>query len=268
MLSREDDARARHRGDVGVAPRVRVEHRHDREDHVRLADPEPERLRGGDADRVQDRRAVRVEHALRQARRAARVAHRRGLVLVELGVAPCVGVDAREQVLVGVLDNEHVLDLRTVAELLEQRQERTVDDHRAVAGVIRDVADVVRVQAQVQRVQHKASARDAEVRLEVLVVVPAQRRDPVAAREAELRERDAERTRAAHRVAPRRPVKRLVGETRDDFLPAEVRLGAAHDHRHRQLHVHHQSVHVISPRDMRCRFSASSALTRWPSRST
>ena len=42
------------------------------------------------------------------------------------------------------------------------------------------------MQAQVQRVQDEAAARDAEVRLEVLVVVPAERRDAVAALEAEL----------------------------------------------------------------------------------
>jgi hypothetical protein len=52
--------------------------------------------------------------------------------------------------------------------------------------VRRDVADVVRVQAQVERVQDEAAARDAEVRLEVLVVVPAERRDAVAALEPEL----------------------------------------------------------------------------------
>ena len=124
---------------------------------------------------------MRVDDALRQAGRAARVTHRRGLVLVEVGLDPVVGRRAREQLLVRVLDDEDVLDLRAVAELLEQRQERAVDDHGLVAGVVRDVREVVRVQAQVQRVQHEAAARDAEVRLVMLVVVPAERRDAVAA---------------------------------------------------------------------------------------
>ena len=61
-----------------------------------------------------------------------------------------------------------------------------VDDHRAVVRVRCDVREVVRVQAQVERVQHEAAARDAEVRLVVLVVVPAERRDAVAALEPEL----------------------------------------------------------------------------------
>ena len=42
------------------------------------------------------------------------------------------------------------------------------------------------MQAQVQRVQHEAAARDAEIRLVVLVVVPAERRHAVAALQAEL----------------------------------------------------------------------------------
>jgi hypothetical protein len=220
-----------------------VEHRHDRQDHVRLADAEAERLRGRHADRVQQRRAVRVEDALRQPRRAARVAHRRRLVLVELRVDPLVGIGRREQLLVRVLDHEDVLDLRLILELIEQRHERAVDDHDAVARVVRDVADVVRVQPQVQRVQHVAAARDAEVRLEVLVVVPAQRRDAVASLEAEALERDRERPRTPHRLAVARAVERPVRHPRDDLLVAPVRLRAAQDHRQRQLHVHHQAVH-------------------------
>jgi len=48
------------------------------------------------------------------------------------------------------------------------------------------------MQSQVQRVQHKAAARDAEVGLVVLVMVPAERGDAVAPFDPELRERDGE----------------------------------------------------------------------------
>ena len=57
------------------------------------------------------------------------------------------------------------------------------------------------MQAQVQRVEHEAAARDAEVRLVVLVVVPAERRDAIAALEPEPLQRDRERAGAAARVA-------------------------------------------------------------------
>ena len=129
--------------------------------------------------------------------RAARVTHRGGFVLVELGIAPAVGIDGREQLLVRVLDDEDVLDLRLRQEQLEQRHEAAVDDHGLVVRVGRDVAEIVRMQAQVERVQHEAAARDAEVGLVVDVVVPAERRDAVAAFEAELLQRDRERARPA-----------------------------------------------------------------------
>ena len=72
-------APGRHRG-VGQAPRVGVEHRHDRQHDVALADAEAVDRHG--ADGVQVRRAVAVDDALGVAGGAARVAHRRRPVLV------------------------------------------------------------------------------------------------------------------------------------------------------------------------------------------
>ena len=140
-----------------------------------------------------------------------------------------------------------MLDLRAILELLEDRQQAAVDDHGAIAGVIRDVREVVRVQSQVQCVQDEAAARDPEVGLVVLVMVPAQCRDPVAALEAETPQRDGELPRALHRVLVRRAMEALVGEARDDLAVPEVRLGAPQEMRERQLEIHHQSVHGTPP---------------------
>ena len=118
----EDEPGAARGRDVRVAPRVRVEHRHDRQDHVLLAERQVDRLPAVDAERVQHRRAVRVHDALRPAGGAARVAHRRRLVLVELGRVPVVRVGRGKQLLVRILDDEHMLDLRLAAELLDQRR--------------------------------------------------------------------------------------------------------------------------------------------------
>ena len=78
------------------------------------------------------------------------------------------------------------------------------------------------MEAEVERVQDEAAARDPEVRLVVLVVVPAERRNAVAARESCLFERDRELPRAAHRVAVRGAVKALVGHPRDDLGVVEL----------------------------------------------
>ena len=114
----------------------------------------------------------------------------------------------------------------------------------AVAGVARDVAEIVRVEAQVERVQDETGAGDAEVRLQVRVVVPGERGDAVAALEPELLQPDRELARTAGEVGVGVAMERAVGEARDDLLLREVRLGPAQDRRKRQLVVHHQAVHL------------------------
>ena len=73
-----------------------------------------------------------------------------------------------------------MFDLRLIAEVIDERNEARIGDQHPIARMTCDVADVVRMQPEVQRVEHEASARDAEVRLEMLVVVPAERRDAIA----------------------------------------------------------------------------------------
>ena len=77
----QHELRSGHRRRVGHAPRVDVEHRHHRQRDIGGADAE--RVGHADGVGVNDGRAVRVQHALRESRRARRVAQRRGGVLVE-----------------------------------------------------------------------------------------------------------------------------------------------------------------------------------------
>jgi hypothetical protein len=120
------------------------------------------------------------------------------------------------------------------------------------------------MQPKVERMQDEPAARDAEIRLVMLVVVPAERRHAVAALEPEVLERDRERTGSPAGVRVRHALERAVGQPGDDLLAAVVLLGAAQEHGQRQLHVHHEAVHAESP----CRFARSSGPTRWPSRCT
>ena len=110
--------------------------------------------------------------------------------------------------------------------------------------------------------EDEAAARDAEVRLVVLVVVPAERRDAVAALEAGLLQRDRELPRAAQRLAVVRAVEALVGQPRDDLAVAEERLRPAQQVRQREREVHHQAVHPAhcpTPRSASATSSRSSA---------
>ena len=93
-----------------------------------------------------------------------------------------------------------MLEADPVDELRRERPEHLVDDEHAVARVRGDVRVVVGVQPEVERVRDEAADRRADVRLEVLVVVPHQRADAVAVLEAEAAQRDGEPLRARGEV--------------------------------------------------------------------
>ena len=71
----------------------------------------------------------------------------------------------------------------TVFELVpdagQQRNERGVDDDAAVLGVVDDVGQLLGREPDVEGVQHRAHGGNGEVRLEVALVVPAERADAV-----------------------------------------------------------------------------------------
>ena len=79
----QDERGADQRRGVRDAPRVGVEHRHDRQHRVARGDVHRVGQRRG--QRVQDQRAVRVQDALGPAGGARRVTHRGGPALVRLG---------------------------------------------------------------------------------------------------------------------------------------------------------------------------------------
>jgi hypothetical protein len=87
-----------------------------------------------------------------------------GLVVGEFGRHRGAGEGKDDDLLEGV----------QVRELPVQRQQHVVDDQETVFRVGGDPADLVRRQAQVQRVHHPAGGRDAEITLQVRMVVPAQ----------------------------------------------------------------------------------------------
>ena len=233
------------------APCVRVEHRHDRQHGVVLRDREHAGHRG--RERVDGDRAVRVEGAFRLPGRPARVAHGGCGSLVDLPVREVSGLGAREQILVldrsvrrrAVADRDHVLEAGALAEVLDERPEHLVRDQDAIARVRRDVGQVVGVQAEVQRVRDHPAHGDADVGLEVLVVVPGEGADAVAVLQAELVAQGGRETARARRelgIGVAMPA--LVGKARDDLPVAEELLAAPQDRGHVELVIHDQAVHL------------------------
>jgi hypothetical protein len=82
--------------------------------------------------------------------------------------------------LAGQRHDDDFFELHLGAELCQQRQQHVVDDNKTVLRVVGDIGDVVRREPQVERVHDAARRRNAEVAFEVRVMVPRQRRDPVA----------------------------------------------------------------------------------------
>ena len=87
-------------------------------------------------------------------------------------------------------DHDHLLDARALIDhRREQWRERVVDDDHAILRVIDDLRQLRRWQPEVEGVQHRSHAGDGEVRLEVLLVVPAERGHAIAGDDPERAQR-------------------------------------------------------------------------------
>ena len=245
---------------VRQAPRVGVEHRHDRHRPVRLGDAERRRYR---RHRMQVGGPVRVDHALRVPGRAAGVAHQRRGPLVQLRpvevrafggqqlVVPQYAVAERRRV-AGTVDDERLDSSQLVANRRQQRDQRVVHDDDPVPGVIDDPGHLRAGQPDVERVQHRAHGGHPEVRLEVLLVVPAEGPDRVAGSDAQPRQRARQPSRVGRHLLVRRASGARTGPRH--ALAAAVYGGAvAHDRAYRERVVLHGATdhRVPSPTQFR-----------------
>ena len=78
--------------------------------------------------------------------------------------------------------------LEVVVDRLEDVDQRLVDDDDAILGVGGDIAQIVWAQTRVERMDHRSHQRNREVQLEVLGLVPKQRRHPVAVADTQVGE--------------------------------------------------------------------------------
>jgi hypothetical protein len=196
-----------------------VEHRHDgKHDRVGREIEYPRRDLG---HRVDQRRAVRVEHALRIAGGAAGVAEHARLALGAFHplVIAVLGVKHRlETVRSQIVEADVMADAAPLcAEAIDERLERLVVEHHAVFGVVGDVNELFVEQARVDRVDDATHADRAVPGDEVMRVVHRQRRDPVTGRYAELFKRLGEFTRVLGDARPVGARLATVGPVADEF---------------------------------------------------
>jgi hypothetical protein len=124
-------------------------------------------------------------------------------------------------------------------ELLERRELIRIDEDHAVVGVPDDVREILEREPDVQRVEHAPGARHGEVALEVPVVVPRERRDPLPAIHAERVERVHELLRARRELRVGVAVEAAV-VLADDLDLAEVGRGVLEQEPRVELGRHHR----------------------------
>ncbi len=164
-----------------------------------------------------------VEDAPGQAGGAHGVAEGGGLPLV--GDRPAeLGVGTGHQVLVmehagqprldvrGDVEQDVVLDiLEVLRHLLEPGEQRAIDEHDPVLGMLDDVGQLLGEHVDVEGMADGAAAGDGEVELQVLVVVPGEGGDTVPGLHAEVDQRGGQALHPPVEVAIRLPVHRAVG---------------------------------------------------------
>ncbi len=240
---RHDQVGPGHQGGVRRAPGVGVEHRHDGQRPV----PEGQLPDVGSADRqrVQVHRAVAVGDPLGLARGAARVADRGGRPLVDhrpgedrgrrgecLGVGQDRLAGRLERCEVSLAGDQHVRDRRHQCERRRQhRQQAGVGENHPVVGVGGDEAELLRRQPDVQRVQDSAHGRHGEVGLEVLLVVPHERRDPLVAGDPQCPQRIRRPAGPLGDLAVACPPARAAGAGAGDHHAVGERRGGGPHHR-------------------------------------
>jgi hypothetical protein len=144
----------------------------------------------------------------------------------------------------------HDDDVADGLELLEQGPgqggEGLVDEQDLVLGVVGHVDQLFGEQPDVQRVQHPVGAGGGEVELEVAAGVPAERRDPAVAADAQGVENPAQPPRP---IGPFAVGRRLLatGRDGDDHLVGEQPLGPRVEVRQRERKILHEPVHRASP---------------------
>jgi hypothetical protein len=203
---------------------------------------------------------VRVDDALRVAGGAARVAHRRGPLLVVdpelhrlgLGQESLVVVDLLASRRLGHLapavvhDHDVAHGLELVEEGPHQPGEGLVHEHDLVLGVVRHVDELLGEQPDVERVQDPAGARRGEVELQVAGGVPAERGHPAVVADAQRVEHATEPAGALGPLAVGLAHLARRGD-RDDLLVGEEPLSPHVQMRQGQRKVLHEPVHQVSP---------------------
>lgn len=196
---------------------------------------------------------MRIDDTLGAARGARGVAHAAGRVFIDFNTFEVISRSTDEAFIVLVplrhrlacqRHHNDALEVDILGKLRQQRQQNIVDDQETVLGVVDDERNVVREQAQVEVVHHRAGRRNAEVALEVGVMVPHQGCDPVTGLDAGLDQRLGQTLGPTVEVGVGMAMQGLVGHPRYDLHLRVVQLGPLQEMIERERHLHHGRFHI------------------------
>ena len=210
-------------------------------------------------ERVQNVRAVRVQHALGIAGGAGGVADPGGRVLVErlpgeiavgLGEPLLVGngvAQGRLRHMRGVREHDDALDCWQLGGDFQERHKSEIRHDHAVFRMIDDPGDLLGKQARIDRVVDGADAGDAVPGFQVAPGIPGQRRHAVAELDAVALEplRHAQGTRADFRVVG--VVHRPFDRPGNDRPFAMIEGGMIDDAMQQERPILHEPEHGIPP---------------------
>ena len=232
---------------IGHAPAIGVKHGRDREDHIAAAQS-PNVGRAAHQG-MQNRRAVRIDHALGLAGGARGVAHGHRVVFMVRHVLKLIAIGLFQKRFIvkkrrcnrcpRKREHDDFFKPTLTLELRQQRQQHIVHHQKAVFRVIGDPGDFVRCQAQIQGVHHPACSGYAEIALQVRMVVPTERGHPVARLQAQVQQGLAQFAGPGVKRAIAMAAQRFVGQTRDDLVAGKQVPGAVQQMVQRQVHRHH-----------------------------
>ncbi|MHC2407966.1 hypothetical protein ACVJGC_000557 [Bradyrhizobium diazoefficiens] len=206
---------------------------------------------------LQDRGAVRIDHALGISRRPRGIADGGGGFFVELRPGEAGVVLSSEKLLVAMdvykLRLRHPLArghhdvsldrLQLRRDRLDDRQRGAVDEQQAVFGVVDDVDELLGKQPRIDGVQHIAHARRGVEHLEMAVGIPGQRADAVALLHAETLQGQRHALDAWESVRIGVAMDVALDLARDDLRLAVIVGGVLDQAADQERHVHHQSLH-------------------------
>ncbi len=248
--TRKNEFRANHNAGVREAPGIGMKHGCDREHRVVVADRKG--IGHGTSERMQNQRAVGVDHSFGESRGAGGEAHGGAIVFVEFWILEVIG-GAGQEVLVteksgrdlasAVSCDDHTLESNVLAKLLVNGKQHVIDDQKTRARVPDDSRYFVGVKSKIHGVQNAAGRGNTKEGFQVAGMIPHHGADAIAGLQAQLRQSRGETPGAPVEFAIVGAGDGAIRPPRNDFDAGKEPARAIEQRGKRQRKVHHGAAH-------------------------